>query len=81
MELRANDRPFLYAPLGQHFEQQYHVHHRLSRAGAGTRIDAAAATPESIAAALTEALAAPSQAEPVRGGGAARAAAIIAEVL
>ena len=29
MELTANRRPFLYFPLGHHFEQNFHVRHRL----------------------------------------------------
>ncbi len=29
MELTATRRPFIYLPLRQHFEQDFHVHHRL----------------------------------------------------
>ena len=39
MELTANRRPFIYFPLKHHFEQNFHVHHRLSRYGAGRRMD------------------------------------------
>ena len=39
MELTANRRPFLYFPLAHHFEQNFHVHHRLERYGAGRRMD------------------------------------------
>ena len=35
MELTANKRPFLYFPLEHHFEQNFHVAHRLERYGAG----------------------------------------------
>ncbi len=35
MELTANRRPFLYVPLRHHFEQNFHVRHRLDRYGAG----------------------------------------------
>ena len=35
MELTANQRPFLYFPLRHHFEQNFHVRHRLERYGAG----------------------------------------------
>ena len=35
MELTANRRPFLYVPLRHHFEQNFHVRHRLERYGAG----------------------------------------------
>ena len=31
MELTASERPFLYFPLRDHFEQNFHVHHRLER--------------------------------------------------
>ena len=39
MELVANRRPFLYVPLRHHFEQTFHVPHRLARYGAGRRLD------------------------------------------
>jgi predicted glycosyltransferase len=81
MELRANARPFVYVPLGHHFEQQYHVHHRLARAGAGARLDFETATPEAIADGLATALGRGGAAAPVPDGGAARAAAMIAELL
>ena len=32
-------RPFLYFPLRHHFEQNFHVRHRLDRYGAGRRMD------------------------------------------
>ena len=35
MELTANRRPFLYFPLKHHFEQNFHVRHRLDRYRAG----------------------------------------------
>jgi pimeloyl-ACP methyl ester carboxylesterase len=35
MELTANKRPFLYFPLRHHFEQNFHVRHRLNRYGSG----------------------------------------------
>ena len=31
MELTANRRPFLYVPLQNHFEQNFHVRHRLEQ--------------------------------------------------
>src|SRR5207253_7983631 len=49
MELTANGRPFLYFPLRHHFEQNFHVPHRLQRYGAGRCMDYDAATPEVIA--------------------------------
>ena len=36
MELTAAGTPFLYFPLKNHFEQNFHVAHRLDRYGAGT---------------------------------------------
>ena len=39
MELTAAGRPFLYFPLGHHFEQQVHVRHRLERHRAGRAMD------------------------------------------
>ena len=35
MELTANRRPFIYFPLRHHFEQNFHVRHRLERYRAG----------------------------------------------
>ena len=52
MELAANKRPFLYFPLQHHFEQNFHVAHRLERYGAGRRMDYETATPEVIADAI-----------------------------
>ena len=46
MELTANRRPFLYFPLRHHFEQNFHVRHRLERYGAGRRMDFDDATPD-----------------------------------
>ena len=39
MELTANKRPFLYFPLRHHFEQNLHVRHRLERYGGGRYMD------------------------------------------
>jgi UDP:flavonoid glycosyltransferase YjiC (YdhE family) len=52
MELAANKRPFLFFPLRNHFEQNFHVRHRLDRYGAGRRMDFDTATPEVIADAI-----------------------------
>jgi UDP-N-acetylglucosamine:LPS N-acetylglucosamine transferase len=52
MELAANKRPFLYFPLRHHFEQNYHVAHRLDGYGAGRKMDFETATPEVIAEAI-----------------------------
>ncbi len=81
MELTANRRPFLYFPLRHHFEQNFHVRHRLKQYGAGRCMDYATATPEIIATALAEELHKPVAYRPVETDGAARAAARIAELV
>jgi pimeloyl-ACP methyl ester carboxylesterase/predicted glycosyltransferase len=81
MELAANRRPFLYFPLRHHFEQNFHVHHRLERHGAGRRMDFGTATPDVIAAAIASELGTDVNYLPVTTDGASRAAAMIAELL
>jgi pimeloyl-ACP methyl ester carboxylesterase/predicted glycosyltransferase len=81
MELTAAGVPFLYVPLRDHFEQNHHVRARLERYGAGRRLAYDAITPETLAAAMVEELGREVAYRPVEAGGAARAAALIAEVL
>jgi pimeloyl-ACP methyl ester carboxylesterase/predicted glycosyltransferase len=81
MELTAAGTPFLYFPLKNHFEQNFHVAHRLANYGAGRRMDYDSATPDLIAAAMIETLHAPVFFKPVEADGAARAARMIAELL
>jgi pimeloyl-ACP methyl ester carboxylesterase/predicted glycosyltransferase len=81
MELTASRRPFLYFPLGHHFEQNFHVRHRLERYGAGRAMDFATAGPEEIAAAIAEEIGREVGYLPVEPGGATRAAGIIADLL
>jgi pimeloyl-ACP methyl ester carboxylesterase/predicted glycosyltransferase len=81
MELTAGGRPFLYFPLRHHFEQTFHVRHRLERHGAGRAMDFATDGPEQIAEAIADELGRPVQYRPVDGGGAARAAALLGELL
>lgn len=81
MELCANHRPFIYFPLRHHFEQNFHVRHRLERFGAGRRMDFAAAGASEIAAAIVEEIGRPAVGKAVDAGGAARAAAEIATLL
>ncbi|MGQ0575616.1 MAG: alpha/beta fold hydrolase [Pseudonocardia sp.] len=82
MELVAAGRPFVYVPLERHFEQQVHVPHRLAQYGAGRRMDYATARD---AGALAEAIADETDRtvgyRPVEPDGAARAAALLAELL
>ena len=59
MELVAAGRPFVSLPLASHFEQRYHVRHRLDRYGATHWLEYAEATPEAIADAVEAALATP----------------------
>ena len=81
MELTANRRPFLYFPLRHHFEQNFHVRHRLERYRAGRRMDFDTATPESIAVAIAEEIGREVDYLPVETDGAASAAALIGELL
>jgi len=81
MELTANRRPFLYFPLRHHFEQNFHVRHRLERYGAGRCMDFGSSTPDSIATAIAQELKRTIDYKPVETDGAARAAARIAELL
>jgi pimeloyl-ACP methyl ester carboxylesterase/predicted glycosyltransferase len=81
MELAASRRPFLYFPLRHHFEQNFHVRHRLERYGAGRHMDYEVSTPEVIAAALAEELGKAVSSKPVESDGAARAASRIAELI
>ena len=81
MELTANRRPFLYFPLRHHFEQNFHVRHRLERYGAGRCMDFERETPETIAAAIAETIGREVDYRPVESDGAARAAALIAPLL
>ena len=81
MELTANRRPFLYFPLRHHFEQNFHVRHRLDRYGAGRCMDFETETPESIARAIAEEIGREVDYAPVESDGAARAATLIAELL
>ncbi len=81
MELTANNRPFLYFPLRHHFEQNFHVRHRLQRYGAGRCMDFDASTPEVIAWAIAEEIGREPAYREVDPGAAARAASRIAELL
>jgi predicted glycosyltransferase len=81
MELMATRRPFLYVPLRHHFEQNFHVRHRLQQYGAGRMLDFDLATPETIAAMIAHEIGRQVDYRPVERDGAARAAALIAELL
>jgi pimeloyl-ACP methyl ester carboxylesterase/predicted glycosyltransferase len=81
MELTAQKRPFLYFPLRHHFEQNFHVRHRLERYGAGRRMDFDDSPPEQIAAAIAEEMDRPLSYRDVETDGAANAARRIAELI
>jgi len=81
MELAASSRPFLYFPLANHFEQTYHVRHRLDQYGAGQHMDYHATDPDALAAAIVSELSAAVNYRPIETDGAARAAALIASLI
>jgi pimeloyl-ACP methyl ester carboxylesterase len=81
MELTAARRPFLYFPLRHHFEQRFHVAHRLDRYRAGRRMDFEGATTDVIARAIAEEIGRDVDYRPVETDGARLAARRIAELL
>ena len=82
MELTAAGTPFIYVPLEHHFEQNIHVRHRLDRYGAGRVMRYAdASDPDRLAAVIVEELGTPTDFRPVETGGAARAAAMLTELV
>jgi pimeloyl-ACP methyl ester carboxylesterase/predicted glycosyltransferase len=81
MELTATRRPFIYVPLRHHFEQQFHVAHRLRRYRAGRRLDYHELNPETLAAAIQTEIGRKVSYHPVAPDGAAHAAALLAELL
>jgi pimeloyl-ACP methyl ester carboxylesterase/predicted glycosyltransferase len=81
MELTAQKRPFLYFPLRHHFEQNFHVRHRLERYGAGRRMDFDESPPELIADAIAEEIGRDVDYRDVETDGAVLAARRLAELL
>ena len=81
MELAAAGTPFLYFPLKNHFEQNFHVAHRLNRYRAGRRMEFATSTPDVIADAMVAALSMQPNFNPVEADGAARAARMLADLI
>ena len=83
MELTATTRPFIYLPLAQHFEQHFHVHHRLQQYNAGRRMDFADTDPDLLADAMALEIQKPTdEYRTVQTDGAARcAASAIAELI
>jgi pimeloyl-ACP methyl ester carboxylesterase/predicted glycosyltransferase len=81
MELTANRRPFLYFPLGHHFEQNFHVRHRLERYRAGRCMDINSSPTDAIVDAIAEEIGREVDCLPVETDGARCAAERIAEML
>ena len=81
MELAAFQTPFLYFPLRNHFEQNFHVARRLDRLGAGVRMDFDRTGPEELGAAILDHLGKPVQYADAPAGGTERAARLIANLL
>ena len=81
MELTANRRPFIYFPLKHHFEQNFHVRHRLQRYRAGRRMDFDSAPLRRSPQAIAEEIGREVDYLPVETDGARRAAERIAEML
>ncbi|GHH28239.1 alpha/beta hydrolase [Lentzea cavernae] len=82
MELTAARRPFIYVPLRHHFEQNFHVRHRLERYGAGRCMTyEEVADREVLAAAIAGEIGREVEYREVESDGASRAAALLAELL
>ena len=81
MELTTQKRPFLYFPLRHHFEQNFHVRHRLERYRAGRRMDYDDSPPEQIAEAIAQEIGQDVNYRDVEVDGAAKAARRIAQLL
>ena len=82
MELAAARRPFVYCPLKHHFEQNFHVRHRLERYGAGRCVSYdETRDPDWLGQAIAEEIGADAAYQPVETTGAERAATLLAEML
>ena len=81
LELTALRRPFLYFPLGQHFEQQVHVAGRLTRHRAGIRMSYPSTTPGILAEKVISNLGTTVSHPPIPVDGARKAAQLIFRLL
>jgi predicted glycosyltransferase len=81
MELTTSRQPFIYVPLRHHFEQNFHVRHRLAQYGAGRCLEYDDATPDGLAAAIAAEIGRPVSCQTVEADGAAKAAASLAELI
>lgn len=81
MELAACKVPFIFVPLRNHFEQNFHVRARLDRYHAGRHLEYSDFDPDNVAAIIAEEIERPRLARDVETNGAANAAALIATLL
>jgi pimeloyl-ACP methyl ester carboxylesterase/predicted glycosyltransferase len=82
MELTALRKPFVYVPLRRHFEQNFHVRRRLDRYEAGRCVPYEdAAEPDALAQIIAKEMTREVAYRRVETDGAARAAALLAELL
>ena len=81
LELLALQKPFIYFPLEQHFEQNVHVSTSNRRRGADLRLLFSQTTPELLAKTVLENIGRKMDYEPIPLDGAKKAAVIIDDVL
>ena len=81
MELTAAKVPFVYVPLRNHFEQNFHVRARLDRYRAGRFMDYEDVVPNNLAAVLAEEISSSVDYADVETDGAHRAATMISQLL
>jgi len=81
MELTALNRPFLYFPVNDHFEQLIFVPYRLKRYNAGVRMNFNSTSPEDLAEAVVTNIGKTMNYHPVNTDGADKAASMILELL
>lgn len=81
MELTASKRQLIYLPLTHHFEQNFHVRHRLDQYGAGMHMDFTTTDPDRLAEAIVGTIGRPVRYRDVESDGALRAARMIAALV
>ncbi|MCH7669972.1 MAG: alpha/beta fold hydrolase [Acidobacteria bacterium] len=81
MELTASKVPFIYVPLRNHFEQNFHVRARLDRYRAGRYMDYEDVVPDNLASVMAEEIGRDIDYVDVETDGAAKAAAMIGELI
>ena len=81
MELTMSKRPFIYFPLANHFEQNFHVRKRLDNYKAGRLMDYRTTTSDDIAVAISEEIGKSVNYRDVETDGAKKAAALIYKLL